>query len=163
MSCPRSHKETRAWQGHPIWGFKSGFLLCWDNSPFYTTLLATFPKTPQCPLCHGMEKPITQLKCRWMLIYPRGSLFAQGIVHSCLWCLPWSQAVEMLGFFLQRVHTSSDGIGGYTECMQPSASFQAMGIALAKRLAVLMAEQSWVHTFCVIAPVFCMCHSASLN
>lgn len=62
-------------------------LLCWDNSPVYTLLLATFSRTPQCPLCHGMDKPITQLKCRWMLTYPRGSLFAQGIVRSGLWCL----------------------------------------------------------------------------
>lgn len=88
-----------------------------------------------------MDKPITQLKGRWILIYPRGSLFAQGIVRSRLWCLHWPQVGEMLGFSLQKVHTSSNGIGGYTECMQPSASFQATGIVLAKRLAMLVAAK----------------------
>lgn len=144
-------------------GLQIWILLCWHNSPVSTPLLATFPGTPQCPLCHGMGKPISQLKCRWMLIYPRGSLFAQGIVCSRFWCLHQSRAGERLWFSLQKVHTSSDGIRGYTECMQPSASFQATGIALAKRLAMLVAEQSWVHIFCVIAPVFRMCHSASQN
>lgn len=63
-----------------------------------------------------------------------------------------SWAREMLAFSLRDVHTSSDDIGGFTACVQPSAAFQAAGIAPDRRSATLVAEQRGEPTALVLLP-----------
>ena len=59
---------------------------------------------------------------------------------------------EVLAFSLHEVHTSGDGTGGFTACVQPSAAFQAAGIASAGRLATLVAEQTAEPTAFALLP-----------
>lgn len=65
-------------------GLQTWILLPGTIGPVYAPFFATIPRTPQCPLSHGTDKLITQLKCREMSIHPRGRFYSQDLALSCV-------------------------------------------------------------------------------
>lgn len=76
-----------------------------------------------------------------------------------LQCMHQSWAGEVLAFSLHEAHTSSDGMGGFSACVQPLAEFQATGIAPARRLVIPVAEQRAEPTALVLLPQPSWCAS----